>query len=188
MATHHRGDDAERRALDAYIKLMRAADSVTAAVQPALAEAGLTLGQFGVLETLMHLGPLPQHELASKLLRSSGNTSVVLANLERAGLVQRRRRNEDRRVQVVSLTPRGQQLIGEIFPRHAASLTRRMAALSPQEQETLGALSRKLGRSTEEAGDGASTRSVGRGVGRRLPEKRQPTTMMMSSRSNGGYR
>lgn len=188
MATHHRGNDAERRALDAYIKLMRAADSVTAAVQPALAEAGLTLGQFGVLETLMHLGPLPQHELASKLLRSSGNTSVVLANLERAGLVQRRRRNEDRRVQVVSLTPRGQQLIGEIFPRHAASLTRRMAALAPQEQEALGALCRTLGR-----GDGTATSSEGpraadRDGGRALAQTRHPAAMMMSSITQGGYR
>lgn len=188
MATHHHGNEAERRALDAYIKLMRAADSVTAVVQPTLAEAGLTLGQFGVLEALWHLGPLPQHELASKLLRSSGNTSVVLANLERAGLVQRRRRNEDRRVQVVSLTPRGQQLIGEIFPRHAETLTRRMAALAPQEQEALGALCRTLGRGSEEAGNDGSIRAIDREVGRRLPEERQPGTMMMSSRSDGGYR
>lgn len=185
MGTHHRGSESERRALDAYIKLMRAADSVTAVVQPRLAESGLTLGQFGVLEALMHLGPLPQHELASKLLRSSGNTSVVLANLERAGLVQRRRRNEDRRVQVVSLTPRGRQLIAEIFPRHATNLARRMAVLSPPELETLGALCRKLGRGGDH--DRGGERPVAAAGGGR-PTSRQAATILMSSRSQGGYR
>ena len=181
MATHHRGNDVERRALDAYLKLMRAADSVTAAVQPALAEAGLTLGQFGVLEALMHLGPLPQHELAGKLLRSSGNTSVVLANLERAGLVQRRRRNEDRRVQIVSLTPRGQQLIGEVFPRHATRLTRRMAALAPQEQEALGALCRTLGRGIGATTDREGPRTADGDRNRNLTRARPSAAMVMSS-------
>lgn len=162
MGTHHQGSRSERTALDAYIKLMRAADSVTAAVQPMLAEAGLTLGQFGVLEALHHLGPLSQQDLAVKLLRSSGNTSVVLANLERAGLVQRRRRHDDRRVQIVSLTPRGQQLIESVFPRHATALTQRMAALSGGEQVVLARLCRALGR-----GEGTGG-SVGPEVGVRL--------------------
>ncbi|OPY91411.1 MAG: HTH-type transcriptional regulator MhqR [Syntrophaceae bacterium PtaU1.Bin231] len=187
MGTHHQGTESERRALDAYIKLMRAAESVTLAVLPRLAEAGLTAGQFGVLEALMHLGPLPQHELASKLLRSSGNTSVVLANLERAGLVQRRRRHEDRRVQVVSLTPRGHQLIAEIFPRHAAVLARRMGVLNAAELEALGALCRKLGRGAESSRSSeeeAAARSGSQGAG----APRQPLTMVMSPRARGGYR
>lgn len=172
MGTRHHGSSSERTALDAYIKLMRAADSVTAAVQPLLAEVGLTLGQFGVLEALFHLGPLAQHDLASKLLRSSGNTSVVLANLERAGLVQRRRRNEDRRVQIVSLTPRGQQLIEEFFPRHAASLTRRMAALSGAEQVVLGRLCRTLGRgeATSDTKSNAARAQAHRAAATQIPE------------------
>ncbi|HPC82033.1 MAG TPA: MarR family transcriptional regulator [Thermoanaerobaculaceae bacterium] len=184
MGTRHQGSEQERRALDAYIKLMRAADSVTGALQPLLAEAGLTLGQLGVLEVLMHLGPLPQHELASKLLRSSGNTSVVLANLERAGLVQRRRRHEDRRVQVVSLTPRGQQLIGEVFPRHAAALARRMAALSPREQETLGALCRKLGLDERASERIVRERAVEAGSG--PAPRRGSLALLMASQRNGG--
>ena len=107
MGSHHWGRDEERQALDAYVKLMRAAESVTALLLPRLAAAGLTMGQFGVLEALHHVGPLAQHELAGKLLRSSGNVSVVIDNLEKAGLVQRKRRPVDRRVVVVSLTPAG---------------------------------------------------------------------------------
>ena len=92
-------------------KLMRAADSGRRSSAGA-AEAGLTLGQFGVLGALMHLGPLQHDCWASSCGRGQHR---VLANLERAGLVQRRRRNEGRRVQIVSLTPRGRRLIGEVF-------------------------------------------------------------------------
>lgn len=150
MGSHHRGGDEERQALDAYVKLMRAAESVTALLLPRLAASGLTLGQFGVLEALHHVGPLAQHELAGKLLRSSGNVSVVIDNLERADLVQRTRRADDRRVVVVSLTPAGAKLIGELFPRHAAALTEAMSALEPSDQLDLARLCRTLGLSARE--------------------------------------
>ena len=37
-----------------------------------MAEAGLTIGQFGVLEALLHHGPLCQRDLGQKLLRLGG--------------------------------------------------------------------------------------------------------------------
>ena len=63
MPTHYRGSAQERAALDAYIKLMRAADSVTARLDPLMRAADLTVGQFGALEALLHLGPLCQRDL-----------------------------------------------------------------------------------------------------------------------------
>src|SRR4029450_10504117 len=58
MPTHYRGAPADVAALDTYIKLMRAAESVTARLEPGMAAVGLTVGQFGALEALLHLGPL----------------------------------------------------------------------------------------------------------------------------------
>ena len=49
-------DAGEVAALDVYIKLMRVADSVTARLEPVMASAGLTVGQVGTLEALLHLG------------------------------------------------------------------------------------------------------------------------------------
>ena len=83
MPTHYRGTAQERAALDAYIKLMRAADSVTARLDPLMRAAGLTVGQFGALEALLHRGPLCQRDLGRKLLRSGGNITVVVGNLAR---------------------------------------------------------------------------------------------------------
>ena len=69
--TRHTGRPDEVRALDAFIKLMRATDSISANLAAHVAEAGVTLGQFGVLEALLHLGPMSQCDLGGKLLRSS---------------------------------------------------------------------------------------------------------------------
>ena len=89
MGTKHHGTAREKRALDAYIKLRRAANTLSALEAAALREARLTESQFGVLEALYHLGPLRQTDLASKLLCSAGNLTTVVDNLERDGLVER---------------------------------------------------------------------------------------------------
>jgi len=145
MGTHYRGTPAEVAALDAYIKLMRAADSVTARAHAGLPK-GLTLAQFGVLEALLHRGPLCQSELAAKVLKSAGNLTLVVDNLERDGHVARERDPKDRRYVTVRLTPKGKKFIAELFPRIAASITRELATLTPAEQAMLGELCKKAGR------------------------------------------
>ena len=145
MATHYRGSAQERAALDAYIKLMRAADSVTARLDPLMRAADLTVGQFGTLEALLHLGPLCQRDLARKLLRSGGNVTVVVGNLARRGLVRRERRADDRRFITVTLTDKGRRLIGGIFPRHVRHIVHELSALSLPQQAELGRLCRQLG-------------------------------------------
>lgn len=145
MGTHYQGTEREVRALNAYIKLMRAADSVTSRLSPLVAAVGLTMSQFGALEALYHLGPLCQCDLADKLLKSSGNITMVIDNLERRGLVRRWREGKDRRFVTVYLTEKGRRVIGEIFPRHVAAIVEEMSTLTKAEQEMLGRLCRKLG-------------------------------------------
>jgi MarR family 2-MHQ and catechol resistance regulon transcriptional repressor len=146
MGTHHRGPDAEVRALDTFIKLSRASDTIAAHTTLTYASAHLTSSQFGTLETLHHLGPLCQTDIGKKLLRSSGNITLVIDNLEKRGLVRRERSEGDRRRVSVHLTAEGQELISRLFPEHARSITRAMSALSPAEQEELGRLCKKLGK------------------------------------------
>jgi MarR family transcriptional regulator, 2-MHQ and catechol-resistance regulon repressor len=145
MPTHYKGTPETEHALSAFINFMRASDSVAARLDRTIEMGGLTHGQFAVMEALLHLGPLNQCELGRKLLRSGGNLTVVIDNLEKHGWVLREREKEDRRMVVVSLTPSGRRLIGSIFPRHARAITSEMSRLSPEEQETLRTLCRKLG-------------------------------------------
>src|SRR4026208_2355867 len=107
MPTHYRGTTREVRALNAFIKLNRALDSVTAALNQGLIDEGVTPAQLGVLEALLHLGPLSAGELGRALLRSNPNVSLLLDNLERDQLVRRERSDPDRRVVTVSLTAQG---------------------------------------------------------------------------------
>ena len=148
--THYEGTEDEVLGLDTYIKLMRAADTVTAFIDEALAGPGLTHSQLGVLEALLHLGPLCQGDLSAKLLKSSGNLTMVVTNLERRGFVQRSRGKKDRRFVNVTLTDRGRTVIEEYFPKHARRVRSAMASLDAQEQATLAALCRKLGRAARE--------------------------------------
>lgn len=145
MAKKFRGDGKEVTALNTYVKMMRAAESLTARVHRHLTSAGLTVSQFGVLEALYHLGPLTQRELGQKILKSSGNITLVIGNLGKRSLVRRERQSTDRRYFIVHLTDEGTKLICKIFPPHAAAITREMSVLNLTEQKTLANLCKKLG-------------------------------------------
>ncbi|WP_034383534.1 MarR family winged helix-turn-helix transcriptional regulator [Deinococcus sp. YIM 77859] len=155
MPTRYPGSPEERAALDAYIKLWRAAHAVEVAANRHLADHGLTVSQFGVLEALYHLGPLSQRQLADKILRSSGNLTMVIDNLERGGLVRRERDPQDRRVMKVFLTPQGETLVARVLPNHVRGIRELFTALTAEELEELATLTRKLGRSL--VGDAAET-------------------------------
>lgn len=146
MPTHFHGPIRETRALNTFIPLMRAAETLTARLNLGLAEFGLTETQFGVLEALYHLGPLCQKALAGKLLKSSGNITLVIDNLERQGLVVRQRDAQDRRFITIHLTEAGQARIAEVFPAHVSRIVQMFDVLTAEEQETLRVLCRKLGR------------------------------------------
>lgn len=151
MGTHYRGTKSEIRALDAYIKLMRAADSVQSGLERAMEAEGLTEGQFGVLEILLHLGPAAPGEISRKLFRSDGNVTVLLDNLERRGWIERRRDERDRRRLAIHLTPAGRAEIRRRFPPHVERVVAAFSHLSAAEQDELGRLCRKLGRGVREA-------------------------------------
>ena len=144
MGTRHHGSIEEINALNAFIKLQRAAESVSVRVHEVL-PAELTVTQFGVLEALHHIGPLCQSELAEKLLKSGGNLTLVVDNLEKAGYVKRERDPADRRYVVVRLTEKGQAFISVLFPKVVANVTREMGALSSTELLDLSRLCKKIG-------------------------------------------
>lgn len=146
MGSRYKGTAKEIRALSAFVALERAAESVESATQAEIVRARLTQSQFGVLEALLHLGPLCAKDLARKILRSKGNMTLVVENLEKAGLVSRAAREDDRRYRTVALTAKGRRLVGGMFPRHAAGIASAFDILTAEEQEELRRLCRKLGK------------------------------------------
>ena len=145
MHKPYRPPKKEARALNTYVKLMRAAESVTTRIHSYLSSVGLTLSQFAVLEALYHLGSLSQKEIGEKILRTSGNITMVIDNLEKRNLVSRKRDKKDRRYINVQLTDAGFKLINKIFPPHAVVIMREMSVLTASEQASLANLCKKLG-------------------------------------------
>ncbi len=145
MGTKYQGTQAEKLALDTYIKLQRAAESSLTRTTRCLADLNLTLSQFAILEALYHLGPMSQRDLAEKLLKSTGNIASVLKIMEKRALIQRQRSQKDNRYMEVDLTESGRELIAGYFPKHVALIVADMAVLTAEEQAQLAALCRKLG-------------------------------------------
>ena len=145
MGTHYDGTAEERRALEAYIKLSRSAEAVSQAINGHLRDVNLTISQFGVLEALYHLGPMQTGEVGEKILKSSGNMTLVIDNLVKRGLVRRQRREDDRRCINIHLTSEGEALLKQIWPKHLGGVVNAFAALTAEEQVQLATLSRKVG-------------------------------------------
>ncbi|MDD6444297.1 MAG: MarR family transcriptional regulator [Lachnospiraceae bacterium] len=80
---------------------------------------GLTFGQFMVLEALYHKGPLSVGEVKESILSTDGTIPVIVANMEKAGLLARKQDEKDRRKSILSLTKKGRDIIREVYPDNA---------------------------------------------------------------------
>ena len=145
-----------RSALHLWVTLARAFRAIEARASEDVARHGLTLAEFGVLEALYHLGPLPLGELQRKVLVSSGGITWLADGLERRGLLRRAPSERDRRVRIASLSAEGRALLDGIFPEHATCLVEATAGLTDGERETAAKLLRRLGRHAAELDGSAS--------------------------------
>jgi len=143
----------EDQALDAWVKLARAYSMVQKKSREDIERTSLTAAQFAVLECLYHKGPQLLGELTRRMLVSAGNTTVVVANLEKEGYVERQQDPKDRRKTTVRISQRGRMLLDKIFPAHARWMSQMFSTLSEQEQKQLSALLKKLGMSIQERFD-----------------------------------
>jgi len=149
MATQFDGSAEQQRALDLQIKLFRATNSLRHQLSTFWDDHDLTESQFATLEALYHLGPLNHKEITEKMLTREANITHVVDNLERDGLVERRRSEEDRRVVDVHLTDEGREVISEVFPKFVDYLTETVTGLDVDKQETLAELAGEFGRLLE---------------------------------------
>src|ERR1700720_2293944 len=98
-----------------------------------LEETGIDDTDFRILEALLNKGPLPVNTIGPKVNLTPGSISVAVDRLLDRGRVSRVESREDRRVRVVSLTSKGEELIGPVFRKHAAEIRKMFADVSPKE-------------------------------------------------------
>ncbi|HET7457060.1 MAG TPA: MarR family transcriptional regulator, partial [Gemmatimonadaceae bacterium] len=140
-----RGSASQDATLKLWVVLARAYAAVAKHVEDDVARHGLTSAEFGILEALYHKGPLLLGEIQRKVLVSSGGITYLVDRLTAKGLVERQDCPNDRRARYAVLTDAGEKLIAEIFPRHAARITRAVSGLTAAEKTQATELLRKLG-------------------------------------------
>lgn len=145
MATSYDGGPREKRVLNLQIKLFRATNSLRNRLGEFWNEHDLTESQFATLEALYHLGPLNHKEIAEKILKREANITHVVDNLERDGLVERERSQEDRRIVEVHLTDKGEERIGDVFPQFVDFLMDQLEGFPEEKKERLAGLAKELG-------------------------------------------
>src|SRR5260370_6862477 len=121
-----------------WIVMMKAMRALARYAAAGIEGTGLGLSDFGVLELLLHNGPLPVNTIGPMVDLTPGSISIAVDRLVAKGLVSRVESAEDRRVRIVALTPRGKDLIFSPFRKHSGKMRRVFSALSPEELQGLG--------------------------------------------------
>lgn len=104
---------------------------------------------FAVLEVLYYKGSQPIQQIGAKLLLQSGNVTYVIDKLESAGLLHRTPCPRDRRVIYAELTPKGKEMMDQLYPEFAERIDHALSGLTDEEKETMIDLLKKMGREAE---------------------------------------
>jgi MarR family 2-MHQ and catechol resistance regulon transcriptional repressor len=129
-----------------WLVMMKAMRALTRYAAADIEETGLGLSDFGVLEVLLHKGPLPVNTIGPIVDLTPGSISIAVDRLVAKGLVSRVESAEDRRVRIVALTPRGKGVIVTAFRKHAGQMKRVFSEVSPEELRGLETALKKIGK------------------------------------------
>jgi DNA-binding MarR family transcriptional regulator len=110
-----------RTHLRLWLRLLAATNEMERALRRRLREEfGTTLPRFDVMAALDRAPDgLSMSELSRRLMVTNGNTTVLVAALEKDGLVQRSVPASDRRSFMVELTDAGQEAFGRMADVHS---------------------------------------------------------------------
>lgn len=132
------------RVMSQFIKTMR---------QPIgkhIRDHGITENQFMVLEMLYAKGTLTMNEIIERTQSSDGNIAVVINNLLKAELIEKKIDEQDRRIRRISLSEKGFEIIDHYFPLHVAEIDRLFSRVSSKDKEELINLLKKIGKKIAE--------------------------------------
>jgi len=132
-----------------WLVLVKAFHAAAKYLYAGLEETGIDDTDFRILEVLLNKGPLPVNMIGPKVNLTPGSISTAVDRLVERDLVSRVESAQDRRVRVVSLTPRGEELIAPIFRKHAAEIRKVFADAIPKELRNLEATLKKIGKRAE---------------------------------------
>ncbi len=109
-------------------RLYTAARLVTQAYTPMLTVLGITYPQYLVLMVLWENDNQPVNDIARRLLLETNTITPLLQRMEKLGLVSRKKGEQDKRQQIVSLTEEGKALEEKAFATIPSGMDQQLSA------------------------------------------------------------
>ncbi|MFV0481404.1 MAG: MarR family winged helix-turn-helix transcriptional regulator [Campylobacteraceae bacterium] len=142
--TIHTYDDRTTRSMKTWIQLLRSFKSINTKELNYITKCGLSMNQFEILEALYHKGDLKIGEITRLIMSTPGNVTVVVKNLSRDGLIEISKDATDKRSQIASITPLGEEKIASMFGKHSQNLKSFFDEFNDEELDSLFAMLRRL--------------------------------------------
>ncbi|MBM7365690.1 MarR family winged helix-turn-helix transcriptional regulator [Gordonia hydrophobica] len=143
----HERPDMDVSALQVFGRLHRAYLLYQTSLSSLFSDYDLNMASFDVLASLRRNGApyrMTSGELAKTMLVTTGGVTLRVDRLEKAGLVERKRDPDDRRIVYVCLTTTGLSLIDQTASAHFANELRLLQGLDEADQRALSTLLQKL--------------------------------------------
>jgi DNA-binding MarR family transcriptional regulator len=130
---------------EAFLNLWRTYDRLRALEDALFERYELTAQQYNALRLLRASDPQPLRtlDLASRLVSRAPDITRLLDRLDQRGLVSRQRRDDNRRVVEVTITPSGMALLEQLAQPLARCHERQLGHLKPGELRSLVELLRR---------------------------------------------
>lgn len=142
--------------MEAWLSFIRSRNDLMAALERDLHPTGLSLGDYQVF---VHLSGAPDQsmrmcDLAEVLQLSPSGLTRRLDGLVRAGWIERRGAEHDRRVMLAVMTDEGRRQFERTIPVHVGSVRRRITGLlSEDELRSMARIFRKVRLALDDADD-----------------------------------
>lgn len=139
LDSESRIQEEDHLALKLWLRLLTCTNMVENTLRQRLREYfGSTLPRFDLLAQLdRHPEELTMGELSSLMMVSGGNTTGLVSQLEKEGLVRRSPMPTDRRIALVGLTAKGRRHFQDMAAAHEAWVAELFAGISHEGQEAL---------------------------------------------------
>jgi DNA-binding MarR family transcriptional regulator len=109
-------------------RLYTAARLITQAYTPMLNTLGITYPQYLVLMVLWERDNQPVNDIAHRLLLETNTVTPLLQRMEKLGIVVRKKGEQDKRQQIVSLTDKGRDMEEKAFESIPSGMMNQLSA------------------------------------------------------------
>lgn len=108
----------ENLSLKAFVVIMKASKTLEELVKKDIADHGMKMSDFAILEALYHKGRQTIKQISEAVLINTGSITYVIDKLEKNEYLQRTHCTDDRRVVYIEITEKGNDVMKDIFPKH----------------------------------------------------------------------